>query len=55
MSSLPITRRAGNPLTSKVEAVLKNNGDGYEAIVPMKYEDGSSYWVKLVSFLQMNT
>ena len=46
---------ANNPegwelLTSKVEAVLKNNGDGYEAIVPMKYEDGSSYWVKLVSF-----
>ena len=35
---------ANNPegwelLTSKVEAVLKNNGDGYEAIVPMKYED----------------
>lgn len=46
---------ANNPegwelLTSKVESVLKNNGDGYEAIVPMKYEDGSSYWVKLVSF-----
>ena len=46
---------ANNPegwelLTTKVEAVLKNNGDGYEAIVPMKYEDGSSYWVKLVSF-----
>ncbi|WP_270816550.1 response regulator [Hungatella effluvii] len=46
---------ANNPegwelLTGKVEAVLENNGDGYEAIVPMKYEDGSSYWVKLVSF-----
>ena len=37
-------------LTSKVASVLENNGDGYEAIVPMKYEDGSSYWVKLVSF-----
>lgn len=46
---------ANNPegwelLTSKVQSVLENNGDGYEAIVPMKYEDGSSYWVKLVSF-----
>ena len=37
-------------LTNKVTSVLENDGDGYEAIVPMKYEDGSSYWVKLVSF-----
>ena len=37
-------------LTGKVTSVLENGGDWYEAIVPMKYEDGSSYWVKLVSF-----
>lgn len=37
-------------LKGKVSSVLENQGDGYEAIVPMKYEDGSSYWVKLVSF-----
>ena len=37
-------------LTGKVTSVLENGGDWYEAIVPMKYEDGSGYWVKLVSF-----
>ena len=46
---------ANNPegwdlLTEKVTSVLENGGDKYELIVPMKYEDGSSYWVKLVSF-----
>lgn len=37
-------------LTQKVTSVLEQGGDKYELIVPMKYEDGSSYWVKLVSF-----
>ncbi|MCR1840206.1 response regulator [Murimonas intestini] len=37
-------------LTKKVESVLEKGEDKYELIVPMKYEDGSSYWVKLVSF-----
>ncbi|MCD7991907.1 MAG: response regulator [Clostridia bacterium] len=30
--------------------MLERGEDKYELIVPMKYEDGSSYWVKLVSF-----
>lgn len=37
-------------LTKKVASVLEMGEDKYELIVPMKYEDGSSYWVKLVSF-----
>lgn len=37
-------------LTKKVASVLQKGEDKYELIVPMKYEDGSSYWVKLVSF-----
>lgn len=41
-------------LTQKVTSVLEQGGDKYELIVPMKYEDGSSYWVKLVSFLQIS-
>lgn len=46
---------ANNPegwdlLTRKVTSVLEKGEDKYEMIVPMKYEDGSSYWVKLVSF-----
>ena len=46
---------ANNPegwelLTKKVAEVLEQGGDQYELIVPMKYEDGSSYWVKLFSY-----
>lgn len=37
-------------LTSKVTEVLENGRDQYDLIVPMKYEDGSSYWVKLFSY-----
>ena len=37
-------------LTRKVTEVLEQGGDQYELIVPMKYEDGSSYWVKLFSY-----
>lgn len=37
-------------LSQEVTSVLERGGDQYELIVPMKYEDGSSYWVKLVSF-----
>lgn len=37
-------------LSKKVTEVLANGGDQYELIVPMKYEDGSSYWVKLFSY-----
>lgn len=37
-------------LTKKVASVLEKGEDKYEMIVPMKYEDGTSYWVKLVSF-----
>lgn len=37
-------------LTQKVVEVLENGTDQYELIVPMKYEDGSSYWVKLFSY-----
>lgn len=37
-------------LTKKVTEVLEQGGDQYELIVPMKYEDGSSYWVKLFSY-----
>lgn len=37
-------------LTQKVNEVLTQGGDQYELIVPMKYEDGSSYWVKLFSY-----
>lgn len=37
-------------LTRKVMEVLEQGGDQYELIVPMKYEDGSSYWVKLFSY-----
>lgn len=37
-------------LTSKVTEVLENGRDQYDMIVPMKYEDGSSYWVKLFSY-----
>ena len=37
-------------LSAKVASVLENGGDQYEMIVPMKYEDGSSYWVKLFSY-----
>lgn len=37
-------------LTKKVASVLEKGEDKYEMIVPMKFEDGTSYWVKLVSF-----
>lgn len=37
-------------LTQKVNEVLTQGGDQYELIVPMKYEDGSTYWVKLFSY-----
>lgn len=37
-------------LTHKVMSVLAQGGDQYELIVPMKYEDGTSYWVKLFSY-----
>lgn len=37
-------------LTQKVNEVLTRGGDQYELIVPMKYEDGSTYWVKLFSY-----
>ncbi len=37
-------------IASKVMEVLEEGGDQYEIIVPMKYEDGSSYWVKLFSY-----
>ena len=37
-------------LTQKVNEVLVQGGDQYELIVPMKYEDGSTYWVKLFSY-----
>lgn len=37
-------------LAKKVASVLEKGEDKYELIVPMKYEDGTSYWVKLVSF-----
>lgn len=37
-------------LTKKVEEVLEQGGDQYELIAPMKYEDGSSFWVKLFSY-----
>ena len=46
---------ANNPegwelLTQRVNEVLSQGGDQYELIVPMKYPDGSSYWVKLFSY-----
>lgn len=37
-------------LCRKVQSVLERGEDQYEMIVPMKYEDGSSYWVKLFSY-----
>lgn len=37
-------------LSQKVTEVLEQGGDQYELIVPMKYEDGSTYWVKLFSY-----
>ena len=37
-------------LTQKVNEVLAQGGSQYELIVPMKYEDGSSYWVKLFTY-----
>ena len=37
-------------LTQKVTEVLENGTDQYELIVPMKYADGSTYWVKLFSY-----
>lgn len=37
-------------LSQKVSEVLERGGDQYELIVPMKYEDGTSYWVKLFSY-----
>lgn len=37
-------------LAAKVASVLEKGEDQYEMIVPMKYEDGSSYWVKLFSY-----
>lgn len=37
-------------LTQKVAEVLENGGDQYDMIVPMKYEDGTSFWVKLFSY-----
>ena len=50
---------ANNPegwdlISKKVASVLESGGDRYDMIVPMKYEDGSSYWVKLVSFFTDN-
>lgn len=37
-------------LAHKVMETLERGLDQYELIVPMKYEDGSSYWVKLFSY-----
>ena len=37
-------------LTKKVQSTLEQGKDQYELIVPMKYEDGSSYWVNLFSY-----
>lgn len=37
-------------IAAKVMSVLEAGEDQYEMIVPMKYEDGSSYWVKLFSY-----
>lgn len=37
-------------LTTKVAEVLEQGGDRYEMIAPMKYEDGTSFWVKLFSY-----
>ena len=46
---------ANNPegwamLTEKVMTTLEQGKDKYEAIIPMKYEDGSTYWVKLYNY-----
>lgn len=37
-------------LTEKVMSTLEQGGDKYEAIIPMKYENGSSYWVKVYNY-----
>lgn len=37
-------------LAQKVMETLEQGRDQYELIVPMKYEDGTSYWVKLFSY-----
>lgn len=37
-------------LAAKVVSVLSKGEDQYELMVPMKYEDGSSYWVKVFSY-----
>lgn len=37
-------------LTEKVLSTLEQGGDKYEAIIPMKYEDGSTYWVKVYNY-----
>lgn len=37
-------------LANKVQSVLDSGEDQYELIVPMKYEDGSGYWVKVFSY-----
>lgn len=37
-------------LTQKVMSTMERGGDRYEAILPMKYEDGSTYWVKLYNY-----
>ena len=37
-------------LSQKVTEVLARGGDQYEILIPMKYEDGSSYWVNLYSY-----
>lgn len=37
-------------LTKTVSRVLEEGGNQYDIIAPMKYEDGSSFWVKLSSY-----
>lgn len=37
-------------LTEKVTEIMEQGEDQFELIVPMKYKDGSSYWVKLFGY-----
>ena len=37
-------------LANKVQSVLERGEDQYELIIPMKYKDGTGYWVKVFSY-----